>query len=126
MKIAVTYENGEVYQHFGHCKQFKIYDIEKGEVKSSGILDAPGTGHTSAVNFLIEHGVYGLICGSIGAEAKNALNLAFIDVYGGCSGSCDDRINEFLGKKLSFNSDPKCDSCSDGGHSCGGCCGGCC
>ena len=130
MKAAVTYENGQVYQHFGHCKLFKIYDIKNGEVKSSEVVDAPGSGHTSAVNFLIEQGVYALICGGIGAEAQNALLLAFIDVYSGCSGSCDDRINEFLGKTLEYSANPQCaghDSL-DGIHSCGGCggCGGCC
>lgn len=125
MRIAVTYEDGNVYRHFGHCKQFKIYDIEKGEVKSSKVVDAPGEGHTSAVNFLVDNGVYGLICGSIGEEAKNALLLAFIDVYGGCEGSCDDRINDFLGKTLNYNSNPQCGECSDGG-SCGCCSGGCC
>ena len=33
MKIAVTYENGQVFQHFGHCASFKFYDVENGEIK---------------------------------------------------------------------------------------------
>lgn len=136
MKVAVTYENGMVYQHFGHCKSFKIYEIENGEVVSSEVVNAPGNGHTSAVNFLINNGVYALICGGIGGAAKNALMLAFIDVFGGCSGSCDDRIAEFIGKKLDYQEDPQCaghddlddhgcGSCGSCGSSCGSSCGGC-
>jgi len=32
MKIAVTYENGQVFQHFGHTEQFKVYDVEDGKL----------------------------------------------------------------------------------------------
>lgn len=135
MKVAVTYENGMVYQHFGHCKSFKIYDIQNGEVVSSEVVTAPGNGHTSAVNFLIENGVYALICGGIGGAAKNALMLAFIDVFGGCEGKCDDKIDEFLGKRLKYSDNPQCaghdtlddasGSCGSCSGSCGGTCGGC-
>ena len=27
MRIAVTYENGQIFQHFGHTEAFKIYDV---------------------------------------------------------------------------------------------------
>lgn len=127
MKVAVTYGDGMVYEHFGHCKSFKIYNIEKGEVVSSEIVSAPGTGHTSAVNLLIEQGVYALICGNIGYSAQSALMLAFIDVFSGCTGKCDDKIAEFLGKRLHSRSQPNCagHSGENNAHMCGGCHGGC-
>ena len=33
MRIAVTYENGQIFQHFGHTETFKIYDVEEGKVE---------------------------------------------------------------------------------------------
>lgn len=32
MKIAVTYENGMIFQHFGHTEQFKIYEVAENAV----------------------------------------------------------------------------------------------
>ena len=52
MKVAVTYENGEVFQHFGRTPQFKIYEIENGEVKSSKVIDTGETGHGALAGFL--------------------------------------------------------------------------
>ena len=58
MKIAVTYENGQVFQHFGHCEQFKLYDVQDGQVVSSQVvsaigsimLDAPGGNHPVVIH----------------------------------------------------------------------------
>ena len=36
MKIAVTYENGEVFQHFGHSEQFKLYEVQDGKIAERG------------------------------------------------------------------------------------------
>ncbi len=45
MNIAVTYENGNVFQHFGHTEQFKIYSVDDGKVVGSSIVDTNGSGH---------------------------------------------------------------------------------
>lgn len=45
MKIAVTYENGQVFQHFGHTEQFKVYDVEDGKVTGTTFLDTGESGH---------------------------------------------------------------------------------
>ena len=45
MKIAVTFENGEIFQHFGHTEQFKIYEVEDGKVVSAFVVDTNGSGH---------------------------------------------------------------------------------
>ena len=73
MKIAVTYDNGQIYQHFGHCAQFKLYEIEEGKVASTKILDATGSGHSLLAGFLMVNGVDDLICGGIGGGAQTAL-----------------------------------------------------
>ena len=73
MKIAIPYENGQVYQHFGHSAQFKIYDTETGKILSSEIVSTNGQGHGALVGFLVQNGVNVVLCGGIGAGAQNAL-----------------------------------------------------
>ena len=66
MRIAVTYENGDIFQHFGHTKQFKLYDIEEGKIVKEQIVDTNGQGHGALSGFLTNAGVEALICGGIG------------------------------------------------------------
>ena len=73
MKIAVTFENGKVFQHFGHTEQFKIYEAEDGKIISSQVVDTMGQGHGALAGFLKEHQVTDLICGGIGGGARQAL-----------------------------------------------------
>lgn len=86
MRIAVTYENGEIFQHFGHTEQFKLYDIENNQVVKCQIADTNGQGHGALAGFLTEAGVDVLICGGIGGGAQSALATAGIKLYGGVSG----------------------------------------
>ena len=65
MKVAVTYENGNVYQHFGHTENFKFYEIEEGKVLSSNVVNTAGSGHGALAGFLKENSVDTLICGGI-------------------------------------------------------------
>ena len=53
MKIAVTYEDGQIFQHFGHTQQFKVYDIQDNKVVSSRIVDTMGQGHGALAMFLM-------------------------------------------------------------------------
>lgn len=75
MKIAVTYDNGQVFQHFGHTEQFKIYEVENGQIVSAEVVDTNGQGHGALGGFLAEQGVNVLICGGIGGGARNALAM---------------------------------------------------
>ena len=70
MKIAVTHENGQVFQHFGHCAEFKIYEVENGEIKSSAVVGTDGAGHGALAGFLQLRDVEALICGGIGARRQ--------------------------------------------------------
>ena len=81
MKIAVTYENGQVFQHFGHCEQFKLYEVLNGKVFSSQVVSAVGSGHGALAGFLRQYGVDVLICGGIGGGARTALADAGIQLY---------------------------------------------
>ncbi len=123
MKIAATYENGQIFQHFGHTEQFKIYTVEDGKIVSSEVVDTNGSGHGALAGFLSAQGVGVLICGGIGGGAQMALANASIQLFGGVSGSCDEAVTALLANKLNFNPDVKCDhhdhEHGEGEHICG-------
>lgn len=128
LKIAVTYENGLVFQHFGHSEHFKLYDVTDGAVTGSEVVDTNGNGHGALAGFLRAHGVDVLICGGIGGGAKMALAQAGIRLFGGVQGDADQAVADYLAGKLSFNPDIQCshhgehhgEGHSCGSHSCGG------
>lgn len=120
MKVAVTYENGAVFQHFGHCENFKIYEVEADVVKTAEVVSAVGSGHGALAGFLKNHGVDVLICGGIGGGARTALAEAGIELYPGVSGDADESVKALLAGKLDFNPDTVCSHHHhEEGHSCG-------
>ncbi len=127
MKIAVTFENGYVFQHFGHTEQFKIYVTDGNEIKSSEVVDTNGSGHGALAQFLKDRGVETLICGGIGGGAKTALAEAGITLLGGVSGNADEAVKAYIAGNLVYNPDIECahhahehhdHSCGE--HGCGG------
>lgn len=122
MRIAVTYENGEVFQHFGHTERFKIYDVEDDRVAIATTVNTNGSGHGALADILKKLNVDTLICGGIGGGAKRALAEADITLYGGVSGNADEAVEALLAKKLVFDSNTTCEHHGEdcGGHDCGG------
>ena len=118
MKIAVTYDDGNIFQHFGHTESFKIYTVENKDIISSEIVPTAGSGHGALAGFLSAHEVDVLICGGIGGGAKMALAQAGIQLMGGVSGSADDAVTAYLAGKLLFNPNVMCNHHGEG-HSCG-------
>jgi predicted Fe-Mo cluster-binding NifX family protein len=119
MKIAVTYEDGEVFQHFGHCEEFKIYETKDGKVESSETVRTEGSGHGALAGFLKNLGAEVLICGGIGGGAREALAGAGIQLYPGVSGNADEAVQALLGRTLVYNPDEMCSHHHDSG-TCGG------
>ena len=119
MKIAVTYENGQIFQHFGHCEQFKIYDVSEGKVISSAVVPTMGSGHGALAGFLKAQNVDTLICGGIGGGAKVALAEAGINLYGGVCGEADKAIEHLLENTLKYNPDIECSHHNNEEHNCG-------
>ena len=123
MKIAVTYQDGMVFQHFGHTEQFKVYTVEDGKLISEEVVGTNGQGHGALAGFLKENGVDTLICGGIGAGARNALSEAGIQLFPGAAGNADEQVNSFLAGKLSYDPNTKCSHHSHAhqgeGHTCG-------
>ncbi len=138
MKIAVTYDNGEVFQHFGKTESFKVYEVEDNKVISSEVIGSNGTGHGALAGLLAEQGVDVLICGGIGGGAQTALTEAGIELCAGAQGNTDKAVESYLKGEL-VSSGVNCDhhhheeghSCGNHeeehscGDSCGGGCGGC-
>lgn len=108
MRIAVTFEDGQVFQHFGHTKQFKLYDVVDGVVVSAQVVDTNGSGHGALAGILTALNVDVLICGGIGGGAQSALAAAGIKLYGGVSGNADENVQAFLNDRLQFNPNVQC------------------
>lgn len=119
MNIAVTYENGQVFQHFGHTPQFKLYTAENGRITSSQVLDTNGSGHGALAGFLAGHRVDALICGGIGGGARTALSQAGIALYPGVSGDADQAAAALAAGELRYDPDTVCSHHGHGhGHDC--------
>ena len=132
MKIAVTYENGNIFQHFGRTETFKIYEVEDGKVVSSEVIGSDGIGHGALAGLLADRDIQVLICGGLGGGALNALRSAGIEVCAGASGNADEAVEAYLRGEL-VDSGANCDHHHEGeDHECCGhhdeedheCCGG--
>ncbi|MGM9970949.1 MAG: DUF134 domain-containing protein [Anaeroplasmataceae bacterium] len=120
MKIAVTYDNGEIFQHFGHTKYFKVYEVKNALIVNSEVIDSNGSGHGALAGLLKEKGIEILICGGIGSGAQMALNDVGIELYGGVTGNADEAVLDLISGNLKYNSDVKCSHHShEEGHNCG-------
>ena len=123
MRIAVTYENGNVFQHFGHTAQFKVYDVENGKVVKTEVLDTNGSGHGALAGMLAAIKTDVLICGGIGGGAQSALAEKGIKLCGGVGGSADEAVDAYISGKLDFDPNVKCEhhdrEHGDEHHTCG-------
>lgn len=136
MKIAATYENGKIFQHFGRTENFKVYEVEDGKIVSSEVIGSNGVGHGALAGLLADQTIEVLICGGLGGGAMNALVQAGITVVAGAEGDADKAVQDYLAGNL-VSSGANCDhhhheeghECGhhgDDGEGCGDGCGGCC
>ena len=134
MKIAVTYDNGNIFQHFGKTEFFKVYEVENNQVISSEVISSNGAGHGALAELLGNQSVDLLICGGIGGGAQTALADAGVEVCSGVQGDVDQAVEAYVKGEL-VSAGVNCDhhheeghSCGshEDGHSCGGNCGGSC
>ncbi len=121
MRIAVTYENGMIFQHFGHTEQFKVYDVAEGKVVSSQVVGTNGNGHGALAEVLNALQADVLICGGIGGGAQMALASVGIQLFGGVSGSADAAVEALLAGQLSYNPNVQCSHHGEHHHHEGGC-----
>ena len=116
MRIAVTYENGQVFQHFGHTEEFKIYEVEDGKVTGTEIIGSNGSGHSALAALLDERKIDVLICGGIGGGAQAALAERGIELCAGAEGDADQAVEAYLSGEL-VNTGANCNHHGEG-HSC--------
>jgi len=109
MRIAVTYESGEIFQHFGHTAQFKLYDVENSKVMEEQIVDTNGSGHGALAGLLQAAKVDALICGGIGMGAQMALAEAGIQLFAGVQGSADEAAKALAAGTLNYDPNARCD-----------------
>ena len=124
MKIAVTYENGEVFQHFGRTEQFKVYQVEDGQIRSAQVLPTGGTGHEALADFLAGNQIETVICGGLGGGMQTALALVGIQVISGIQGDADAAVEAYLRGELE-SAGVNCSHHEGEEHDCGGCHGSC-
>lgn len=125
MKIAIPYDNGRVFEHFGRAEQFKFYTVDAEEILSTEIIDTKEipdtkeTGHDTLPRFLKNENINLLICGGIAVTAVAALHEAGIQIMGGASGEADQQVLDFLNGKIHFETPGA--SCGGSCRSCSGC-----
>ncbi|MBR3949447.1 MAG: DUF134 domain-containing protein [Oscillospiraceae bacterium] len=123
MRIAVTYENGMIFQHFGHTQQFKVYDVQDGKILSAQVVDTAGSGHGALAGVLTALNADVLICGGIGGGAQMALAAAGIRLFGGVSGEADAAVEALVAGTLAYNPNVQCNHHGEDhhgeGHTCG-------
>lgn len=124
MKVAVTYEDGRVFEHFGRTEQFKVYEINDGKIESSEILSSDGIGHEALADLLAQEDIEVLICGGMGAGAKEALEDAGLTVYSGQSGDADEAVEAYIKGEIESQG-VNCDHHDEEEFSCTGSCGSC-
>jgi len=117
MKIAVTYDNGNIFQHFGRTENFKVYDVEDGKIVSSEVIGSNGVGHGALAGLLADRAIEIVICGGLGGGAMNALQQAGITVVAGAEGDADKAVQNFLNGTL-VSTGANCDHHGEG-HECG-------
>ena len=114
MKVAVTYNQGMIAQHFEHAEAFKLYEVVDDAVVKAQVVDTNGGDHGALADFLTAQGVEILLCGEIDGAAQMAVASAGIKLYGSIAGYADDAVTALLAGELRHDPDnPHC-----GSHSC--------
>ncbi len=116
ISVAVTYENGEVFQHFGRTENFKIYRIKDGKVADSEVVSSNGAAHGALIGVLKAHNVDALICGGIGGGAKNLTESNGMKLYPGVSGNADEAVKALINGNLDFDPNTECKEHHDHDH----------
>lgn len=109
MRIAVAYENGQVYQHFGQTERFMIYDTENGKVSIKTLINTNGKRHGALADILKKISVDTVLCGKLGDGAQRAIAEAGITLYSGVSGDVDKAVNAFLRGELARDLNAICE-----------------
>ena len=120
-RIAVPYDEGNIFQHFGKSAAFKIYTIENNTVTGQEIVETGGITHEELGIWMLQHSVNAVLCGNIGPGAQGALAAAGIQVLAGINGGADEAVGLLLKGDLKTQNSANC-TCRTGNGGCGGNC----
>ena len=126
MKIAVSYKEGEIYEHFGHAECFAIYDFDLKDMSrtTKRLIDVTDRhGHKAMADLMKAEDVAAVLSGSMGGEAKAMLlSYGIVPVVGYC-GDADTAAELLVLGRLPI--DPNAATCGGGCGGCSGCGGSC-
>ncbi|MCR5732520.1 MAG: P-loop NTPase [Sphaerochaetaceae bacterium] len=124
MCVAVPYDNGKVYGHFGHTKSFKIYNIEDKKVTDSSVIENNFEGHDAVTAFLATLGVNGVIVSGIGEDAFKAMKINKAVIFKAKDMDADEAVEKLLKGELEeiLEAEGHCHEGESCCHSGSGCC----
>lgn len=96
MRIAVAAEGRNVTEHFGHCVNFMLYDVENEKIIKEESVDNPGHKPGFLPNFLADKGVQVIISGGMGQGAVDIFNERNVEVVVGASGDAKTAVEDYL------------------------------
>ena len=100
MSIAVASEGKKMTEHFGHCVNFMIYNIENNKITKEESVDNPGHRPGFLPNFLADKGVKVIISGGMGQGAVDIFNERDVEVIIGASGDARTAVESYLKGEL--------------------------
>jgi len=100
MKIAVASEGKNVTEHFGHCKNFMIYQTDNGKIVKEESIANPGHKPGFLPNFLADRGVSVIVSGGMGGGAVDIFNERDVEVVVGASGPARIAVEKYLRGEL--------------------------
>lgn len=128
MKIAVTYDNGKLFRHFGHCENFKFYTVDNGQIVNTELINIEPKGQKHVAEFLGSQEITHLICGGLGGEARETLDNLGIEYFPKVNLTPDEAVDAYLAGNLEYTLERGCCGSKNGenhqhNHSCGCGCG---
>lgn len=119
MKVAIPWDGNKVFQHYGKSRIFAVFSVDEGEVRDLGMLDTEGSGgHEALAALLAEEEIDVLICGGIGAPARDRLAAAGIECVSGVEGWISDVIEAYAAGTLESDPGSVCAHHAGGAHDC--------
>ena len=109
LRIAMPTSDGlNVDEHFGHAKEFALYDMQETTVVDHKNVTPPPHAPGVLPKFLGEQDVDVIITGGMGQMAIRLFKEQDIDVILGASGTIEDNLKEYIGGDLVSKGSP-CD-----------------
>lgn len=103
MHIAVPIVQGKLSQHFGHCEEFSIVEVDesKKEIVNKSTLQPPAHEPGVLPRWLHEQGVKIIIAGGMGQRAQQLFTENGITVVVGATGGTpEEMVTAYLNNTL--------------------------